>query len=115
METCTIPEDQWADFFDHLNHDRDGWIATIRVLHGEYGPQQIASNLLFQGISFDTKGTRANSVQISAGDQIGSHVNHVVDLPLHIRQTQEPNGSIDVQIEPANGPTTLIHLHGQFL
>ena len=111
METCTIPEDQWTEFFDHLNHDQAGWIATIRVLHGQYGPQSIVMNLPFQGISFDTKGSRPSSIQISVGDKAERHVNHVVDLPLHIRQTEELNGSIDVQIEPANGPVTLIHLH----
>ncbi len=41
METCIIPEDQWTEFFDRLNHDQAGWIATIRVLHGQYGPQTI--------------------------------------------------------------------------
>jgi hypothetical protein len=111
METRTIPADQWTEFFDQLSHDQAGWNATIRVLHGQYGPQKIVMNLPFQGISFDTKGTRPSSVQVSAGSRAGSHVNHVVDLPLHIRQTKELNGSIDVQIEPANGPVTLIHLH----
>jgi uncharacterized protein DUF5335 len=115
METYNIPETEWTEFFNHLNHDRDGWIATIRVLHGQYGPQRIAMNLPFRGISFDTKGTRPSSLQISAGERNGSHVHHVVDLPLHIRQTEEPNGSIDVQIEPATGPVTLVHLHSQFM
>jgi hypothetical protein len=112
METRIIPEDQWTDYFEGLNHGYNGWAATIRVLHGELGPQSLAMNLPFQGISFDTKGTRPSSVQISAGNRHGHHLNHVIDLPLHIRQTEEPNGSIDVQIEPANGPVTLIHLHG---
>ncbi len=111
METCTIPADQWTEFFDQLNHDQAGWSATIQVLHSQYGPQNIAMDLPFHGISFDTKGTRPSSVQVSAGNRAGNHINHVVDLPLHIRQTEELNGSIDVQIEPANGPVTLIHLH----
>ncbi|HEX4055110.1 MAG TPA: DUF5335 family protein [Tepidisphaeraceae bacterium] len=111
METCNIPEDQWTKFFDHLNHDQAGWSATIRVLHGQYGPQNIAMGLPCQGISLDTKGTRPSSVQVSAGNRAGNHVNDVVDLPFHIRQTEELDGSIDVQIEPANGPVTLIHLH----
>jgi hypothetical protein len=111
METCTIPENQWTEFFDQLNHDQTGWNATIQVLHSQYGPQNIAVNLPFQGISFDTKGTRPSSVQVSAGNRAGNHINHVVDLPLHIRQAEGMNGGIDVQIEPANGPVTLIHLH----
>jgi Family of unknown function (DUF5335) len=112
METCTIPEDQWTEFFYQMNHEFVGRTATIQVLHGLYGPQNIAMDLPFGGISFDTKSARSSNVQISAGDEPGQHINHVIDLPLYIRQTTEPNGSIDVQIEPANGPITLIHLQG---
>ena len=112
METRTIPEDEWKVFLDSVSRERAGWMATIRVLHSEHGPQNIALNLPFQGISFDTKGSRPSSVHISAGDQPGNHAEHVVDLPLFIRQTEEPNGSIDIQVEPARGPVTLIHLHG---
>jgi hypothetical protein len=112
METRTIPEDQWTDYFEQLNLRQMGWITTIRVLHSQYGPQSIAMHLPFVGISFDTKGTRPSSVQVSVSDQSGHHVNHVVDLPFQVRQTEEPNGSIDVQIEPAVGPVTLIHLYG---
>jgi hypothetical protein len=111
MDTFTIPEDQWMEFFNQLSHEQAGWNATIRVLHGQYGPRSIVMNRPFQGISFDTKGTRPSSVQVSVGEESGRHVSHVVDLPLHIRQTEELNGSIDVQIEPSNGPITLIHLH----
>jgi len=110
MKNDNIPADHWTEFFDQLNHDRTGWLATIQVLHARYGPQNIAVDLPFEGISFDTKGSRASSIEISAGSNPERHVNHVVDLPLHIRQTRESDSSIDVQIEPASGPVTLIHL-----
>ena len=110
METVTISEDKWIDFFERFSRDHVGWSATIEVLDRDSGPQHLAENLPLQGISFDTKGTRPCSVEISAGDQRDRHVNHVVDLPLHIRQASEPDGSIDVQIEPATGPITLVHL-----
>src|SRR5215211_298209 len=104
METHTISEDQWIEFFKQFSRDHMGWAATIEVLDGESGPQHVAENLPLQGISFDTKGTRPCSVEISAGDRPERHVNHVVDLPLHIRRAKEPDGSVDVQIEPASGP-----------
>ena len=37
-------------------------------------------------------------------------MSHVVDMPLHIREADEPDGSIDLQIEPADGAQTLIHV-----
>jgi hypothetical protein len=115
METANIPESDWIEFLDDLSRDMAGWSVTIRVLHGEVGPQNIAMNLPFRGISFDTKGSRPGSLQVSADDSLGNHIHHVVDLPLYIRQTQEPNGSIDVQIEPAVGPVTLVHLCSRLL
>jgi len=49
---------------------------------------------------------------VSVGDTPADHVRHVVDLPLHLREAAEPDGSIDLQIEPADGSQTLIHLRG---
>ena len=110
METREIREDQWIDFFDNFSRDHIGWPVTIEVLDPQSGPQNVAENLPLQGISFDQKGSRPCAVQISAGDEAGAHVNHVIDMPLHIRRADESNGSLDVQIEPARGPTTLVHL-----
>jgi hypothetical protein len=115
METRDIPEDQWIEFFDQFSRDHAGWPATIEVLDPQSGPQNVAANLPLEGISFDQKGTRACAVQISVGDAPNRHVNHVIDLPLHIRAAHENDGSLDVQIEPAQGPTTLLHLRGPIL
>jgi hypothetical protein len=112
METQIIPDDQWIEFFDRFSREYAGWTTTIQVLDRQSGPQNVAENLPLLGISFDSKGTRPCAIEISAGDQPAQHVTHVVDLPLHIRQAQESDGSIDVQIEPATGPITLVHLRG---
>lgn len=110
MQTQIIPEDQWVHFLDRFGRDHAGWPVTIEVLDPASGPQRVAGDLPLQGISFDTKGTRPSSVQISAGDPPAGHVQHFVDMPLNIRKAEEPNGDIDVQIEPATGPVTLLHL-----
>jgi hypothetical protein len=112
MDTRTIPEDQWVEFFDRFSRDHRGWLATIEVLDYQRGPQHVAENLPLMGISFDSKGSRPTAFEISAGDRTDEHISHVVDLPLHIREAREQDGSIDLQIEPARGPATLIHLQG---
>jgi hypothetical protein len=112
METHTISEERWVDFFNDFSRDHSGWLATIEVLDNRTGPQKIAENVPLEGISFDTKGSRSCSIEVSAGDQPGRHMTHIVDMPLHIRQAQESGGAIDIQIEPARGPMTLIHLSG---
>jgi hypothetical protein len=112
METHAIPSDQWIKFFDNFSRDHVGWVTSIEVLDHRTGPQNIAENLPLAGISFDSKGSRPTAIEISVGDQPERHVNHVVDLPLHIWQAEDPGGRIDIQIEPAQGPVTLLHLHG---
>jgi len=111
METQNISEDQWVEFFDRFSRDHAGWPTTIEVLDDQAGPQHVAEDLPLQGISFDTKGTRPCSVEVSAGDETGRHVSHVVDMPLNIREAREPNGTVDIQIEPARGPMTLLHVY----
>ena len=109
METRTIPENEWVEFADRFSRDHLGWLATVQVLDGS-GVLLLAKDLPLQGISFDTKGSRPCSIAVSVGDAATNHVRHVVDLPLHLREADEPDGSIDLQIEPANGSQTLIHL-----
>jgi len=112
MDTRTIPEDQWFDYFDRFSREHVGCPVSIEVLDREMGPQYVAQDLPLEGISFDTKGTRPTSIEISAGDRPDRHVSHLIDMPLHIREAHEANGDVDVQIEPAMGPITLIHVRG---
>lgn len=110
METRTIPAEHWVEFFDRFSQDHVGWRCSIEVQDPERGPQRLARDLPLMGISFDSSGTRPSSIEIIAGDDPRAHVEHVVDMPLAIRKAQDPNGEIDVQIEPARGPVTLVHL-----
>ena len=110
MQTRTIPEDQWLEYIDRFSRDHVGCAVTIEVLDMEMGPQHLAVDLPLEGISFDTKGTRPASIEISAGDRPDRHVSHVIDMPLNIQEVEEPNGDIDVQIEPAAGPITLVRV-----
>ena len=113
METQTIPADEWIGFFQAFSRDHAGEAVSIEVLDPESGPQNLAQDLPLEGISFDTKGTRPTSVEISAGDRPDRHITHVVDMPLHIRQASQPGGPIDIEIEPARGPVTLIHVESR--
>jgi len=111
MRTRIISEDEWINYFDRFSRDHAGWPATIEVLDMNVGPQNLAQCLPLEGISFDVKGTRPCAIEVSAGEK-GRHINHVVDMPMCIREADEADGSIDIQIEPATGPVTLIHLQG---
>ena len=110
MHTHNIPAEQWTPFLEEFNRTYVGWQATIEMLDTDTGPQKAAVDLALQGISFDTKGTRPASLQISVGGGDAPHVSHVVDLPLNIRSVQDHQGNIHLQIEPARGAPTLLHL-----
>ena len=110
MQTQTIPSSQWVEYFDHFSRDHAGWSTTIEVLDRSTGPQKLAKHLSLQGLSFDTNGTRPSSIEIGLGDAHSPHVAHLVDLPLYIREAKDAEGNIDLQIEPAVGPVTLLHL-----
>jgi hypothetical protein len=113
METRTIPEDQWSDFLNDFNRENAMRTVSIQIFSQTHWPRLVAENLPFQGISFDTKGTRSSAVHISAGDTPETHMSHVIDMPLYIRQADEPDGAIDLHIEPAEGgTTTLIRIAG---
>lgn len=115
METRTIPEEQWFEFFNRLSQECTGWPTTIEVLlqqQQQGRPRHVAEALPLEGISFDTKGSRPCSLEIAVGDRVDRHISHVVDLPLYVRQTEQPSGSMDVEIEPAKGPITILHLRG---
>jgi len=110
MTTNEIDDEQWISFFDRFSRDHAGWPVTIEMLAGESGPQRLARELPLQGVSFDGCGTRPCTVRVGAGDDPGATVSHTVDMPLHIRVADDNNGSCGtIEIEPAQGPATLIH------
>jgi Family of unknown function (DUF5335) len=112
MRDFEIPETQWIEYFDAFSREHAGWQATIEVLDKQAGPQRIAAGLAFQGISFDQKGTRPCTINVGAGDSTRANVSHSVELPLHIRCADDAeHGEVTIEIEPARGPATLVHLH----
>jgi hypothetical protein len=110
METQRIKSEDWVEYFNQFSRDHLGWLTSVEVLDKQSGPQRVAENMPLQGISFDTSGTRASAIDISLGDDPSSHVNHVIDMALHIRRADPSEDCVDLQIEPARGPVTLIHL-----
>jgi hypothetical protein len=110
METRSVDEGRWVEFFDGFSRDHFGWPVTVTVLDGDRGPQHLAQDLPLQGISFDKTGSRACAIEINVGRSPAAHVNHVIDMPLRIHKAEEFDGSVDLEIEPANGPKTLVHV-----
>jgi hypothetical protein len=109
LRTQTIAPENWDHFFADFNHDHLGWAVTIETMT-ESESHTLASRLEFQGISFDTKGSRPSTLQISVGDSGHAHLAHAVHLPLHIRKIEDRGGNLHLLIEPADGEPTFVHL-----
>ncbi|HEX2973387.1 MAG TPA: DUF5335 family protein [Tepidisphaeraceae bacterium] len=105
MEMQQVPEDQWVQFANAFSRSHVGQPVTIDVLMPDAGRRRIAQGLPLQGISFDLRGTRPASVQVSAGKETEGHVSHVIDMPMFIRLTKGNAGEdVALEIEPARGP-----------
>ena len=112
MRSFEVPDDQWISYFNQFSQDHVGWPVTVEVLDEEAGPQRLMEEQPLQGISFDVSGSRPSTVEIGAGDTPSANFSHVVDMPLHIRLADdESSGQGTIEIEPANGPPTLVNFH----
>ena len=110
MQSC-IPNKQWPDYVNRFSNDHQGWCATVELLDHINGPQKLAEDLPLVGLSFDSKGSRACSVEITVGDRPEASIHHVIDSPRSIYEFDRDTGDVDLQIEPSDGPKVLVHLH----
>lgn len=112
MTTREIPMQQWAGFFDTLSRAYEGWRTTIELLSPDLGDQPVAQDVLLQGISYETQGTRAGDILVETGDRPDSYLTHTVPRATHVHITDStPGNEVDIEIESADGPVTLVRLH----
>ena len=112
MQSQEIYEQDWISFFDRFSQEHAGWPVSIELMSQQMGPQHLAQELPLQGISFDPAGSRPCTINVGAGDDPSANLSHTIDLPLHIRLADDERGDAGtIQIEPANGPVTLVHYH----
>ena len=109
--TQDVPRERWPGFFDELSRTYEGWRVTIELLGRDVGDQPIASDMPLQGISFETAGTQAGDVLVEAGDRPEAYMTHAVRRAKSVRITDsQPGNEVDVEIEPDEGPVTLVRL-----
>jgi len=108
MQTHPIPETQWRDFFNAFSKDHVGWPVTIEVLDRRAGAHKVASDLPLEGIY--VSGKDISAIEVGAGGAPERYVHHVIPLPHRVWELIEDDGAADIQIEPKEGPTTLLHV-----
>lgn len=111
MQSHEVPHDQWVEFFNQFSEAHLGWPVTIEVLSKEAGPERVLANQPLRGISLDPAGTRPCTIDVGAGDTTSSNFTHTVDHPRHIRLADQGRDAGTLEIQPADGPATLVHFH----
>jgi hypothetical protein len=111
-----IPRDEWAEFLDSFSRQHEGWLVTIEVLGTEIGAQVEAQGKPLEGITADLKGNREASISITVGMNPAERVTHNITAPKQVRIEQAENGAdMALQIESAEGVTTLVRLRSAML
>jgi hypothetical protein len=110
--TEEIPRRDWAPYFDGLSTRFRGWRVAIEVLSMELGDQWVAgAQIGLQGISLERKGSEAGDILVEAGELVDFMIHHV-DRPLRVWiAVTNPGLDTSIEVESADGTTTLIHLH----
>ena len=111
-----IPREEWAEFLDSFSRQHEGWLVTVEVLGAEIGAQVEAEGKPLAGITAELKGGGEDSISISVGLTAAERVTHHIGAPRHLRIEQAENGAdMALQIESAEGVTTLVRLRSAML
>ena len=106
--TREIPRNEWVKFFNGFSKQHSGGQVTLHVIDADMGAQVEAENLPLQGISADLKDNE-DLIEINVGEPSGSHVEHQVAEPTHVRLKQNAQGADEaLEIETEGGTMTLL-------
>src|SRR5687768_13125823 len=110
MTLKEIPRDQWVVFCDTFAREHAGEPATIEVLDGG-AIQTVVRNMPLVDVEADLRDDRLHTVAVTAGDEPGRHLSHMIQSPERIKLQLSGSGEAQaVRIESQKGLTTLIRL-----
>ncbi len=107
-----IQQEQWQAYLDDFSKRNSGRIADLQVLSEELGTQQEAEMLPFEGITLETKGSLASSVEIMLGGTGAAdnrNLTHTVTRVRRIVPKTGADGREDaLEIEAGDGSKTIL-------
>lgn len=80
-----IPQEQWQTYLDDFSKRNSGRLADLEVLSEELGTQEEAAMLPFEGITLETKGSMASSVEIMLGGKGAADDRNVTHTVTQVR------------------------------
>jgi hypothetical protein len=114
MDTQEIPHEQWPQYLDQFSRLHRGKAARVHTADPEVGFQANAEGLPLIGLSDDHPGRPDETIRVMLGGDSGTHVDHAVPRPAHVRVTEWNDGySAALQIESSDGDMTLVQVGPQ--
>ena len=107
-----IQQEQWQAYLDDFSKRNSGRLADLQVLSDELGTEREAELLPFEGITLETKGSLAASVEImlgGTGSADGRNLTHTITQVRRIVPKTGVDGREDaLEIEAVDGAKTLL-------
>jgi hypothetical protein len=111
MHTIEIPIDHWPSFLDQFSRAHRGQPAEVTTEDRTLGLQSDAKGLPFIGVTDVSPDQVDETIRIMLGDSSGTHIDHAVEHPSHVRVAEWNDGfSAALQIESDDGRVTLVQV-----
>ena len=81
-----IQQEQWPAYLDGFSKRNSGRMADLQILSDELGMQEQAEMLPFEGITLETKGSLASSVEIMLGGTGAADKRNVTHTVTQVRR-----------------------------
>jgi hypothetical protein len=108
MATQQIPRDDWPDFFDKFSRTHQGRTGTAELYgQGIPGNSMEANDLVFEGITYEEKGSDAHSVRVMLGK-----LTHEIPSPTQVwtRPSGDAGGEM-IEVHGGDEHRLILKLH----
>ena len=107
-----IQQEQWQAYLDDFSKRNSGRMADLQIISEEAGTQREAEMLTFEGITLETKGSLASSVEImlgSGGSADDRNLTHTITQVRRIVPKIGADGREDaLEIEAGDGANIIL-------
>ena len=107
-----IERNQWKTFLDEFSKRNQSRPTRLEVIGENIGAQEEEELLPLSGVSFESKGAAAGSVEIILGGETAADPRHLTHTVLNVRRIVPITGLESVEdglgIEDAEGTKTLL-------
>lgn len=107
-----IQQEQWQAYLDDFSKRNSGRMADLQILSDELGTQEEAEMLPFEGITLETKGSLASSVEIMLGGLESADKRNLTHTVTRVRRIVPKIGADEredaLEIEAKDGAKTIL-------